>query len=345
MSFRFWMSLVTAVLLGLIIYFAWSEIVHAWQLLVSINVWILVLLIPVQLFAYFAAGEMTFSYLRAKQATARISLLNQMRMALEMNFVNHVLPSGGVSGISYMNWRLKRYGISAGKATAAQMVRYFSQFASFLALLLIAVTWITLDGNMNRWIVLISGFVALVMTVGTALAIVLISSRHRSTIFSGWLTRNVNRLVKRLTFRKVKTFLNKEKISHFLFELHDEYLVLRHDRRLLLRPFLWGIALNVFDAMLFVITFWALGTPVSPAPILIAYGLGSIAAVLVVTPGGTGVYEAVMVSFLATAGVGAGVAIAGILVTRVALLLGTIGLGYAFYQHAIIKYGKRTSHI
>lgn len=339
------MSLVTFVLLGLIIYVAWDEIAHAWELLVSINIWILILLIPVQLFAYFAAGEMTFSYLRAKKATKDIHLFSQARMALEMNFVNHVLPSGGVSGISYMNWRLKRYGISIGKATAAQMVRYFAQFASFLVLLLIAVTWITLDGEMNRWVVLLSGFVVLVMTIGTGLAWVLISSQTRSTRFARWLTRWVNRTMKRITLGKVKNILDEEMIRHFLLEVHDEYRVLRNERRLLLQPFLWGIALNVFDALLFVITFWALGTPVSPAPILIAYGLGSIAAVLVVTPGGTGVYEAVMVSFLATAGVTAGAAIAGILVTRVALLLGTIGLGYAFYQHAILKYGKRTSNI
>ncbi len=337
------MSIVTVVLLGMIIYLARDEIIHAWELLTKINIWILALLIPMQLLAYFAAGEMIFSYLRAKGMTQHIRGIDQARMALEMNFVNHVLPSGGVSGISYMNWRLKSYGITAGKATAAQMIRFVAQFGAFILLLLVAVAWITLDGDINRSVILISSAVALAMLVGTATLVILVSSRRRSEIFARWLARLATRGLRFISFGRVRQTVPSEPIAHFLIELHDEYLILRHDRKLLRRPFIWGIVFNIADVALFAITFWALGTPISPAPILIAYGLASIAGFLVVTPGGAGAYEAIMVSFLATAGVSAGVAIAGILVTRVAVLLGTIGLGYIFYQHAILRYGKDRS--
>jgi uncharacterized membrane protein YbhN (UPF0104 family) len=47
-----------------------------------------------------------------------------------------------------------------------------------------------------------------------------------------------------------------------------------------------------------------------------------------------------MVAFLAIAGVSGGTAIAGIVLTRVILLISTIAFGYLFYQYAIIKYGK-----
>ena len=39
-------------------------------------------------------------------------------------------------------------------------------------------------------------------------------------------------------------------------------------------------------------------------------------------------------------GVAPDVAIAGIVLTRVILLTGTIVFGYMFYQHALIKYGR-----
>lgn len=341
MSARIWLSIITVFLIGLIIYLAWGEIVHAWQLLTSINIWILALLVPIQVLAYFTAGEMMFSYLRAKHAMKKISWFEQARMAFEMNFVNHVLPSGGVSGISYMNWRLKPYGISAGRATAAQMVRYAAQFAAYIALLLVAVVWITLDGDMNRWVILLSVVIVLMMTLGTVLVGALVSSTDRSRRFAEWLVRVLRRLVRTVTFGRMTLSLTAEPIASFFIELHDEYLLLRRDRKLLRKPFMWGLLFNLLDVSLFVITFWALGTPLSPAPILIAYGLASIAAVIAVTPGGAGLFEAIMVSFLATAGIGAGVAIAGILVTRVVVLLGTIGLGYAFYQHAILRNGKR----
>jgi len=68
--------------------------------------------------------------------------------------------------------------------------------------------------------------------------------------------------------------------------------------------------------------------------------VATIAGFFVITPGGAGAYEAIMVGFLALAGLDQGTAIAGIVLTRVILLLGTIGLGYLFYQHALIKYGK-----
>lgn len=341
---RIWVSIVTIVLLGLIVFFAWDEIVHAWELLGTINVGILALTIPLQIVAYFAAGEMMFSYLRAaKTGTKRIKGLTQARMALEMNFVNHVLPSGGVSGISYMNWRLKQYGISAGRATAAQLVRYVAQFAAFTVLLLIAVAWITLDGDINRSVILISSFIVLVMLISTVAIFVVVSSKRRSQSFAGWLAAVATGFLRVVTFGRYKKTVSSGPIAHFLIEMHDEFLTLRRERKLMIRPFLWGLVFNVFEISLFAITFWALGSPISPAPILIAYGLASIAGLLIITPGGTGAYEAIMVSFLATAGIKPGVAIAGILVTRVVVLLGTIGFGYIFYQHAVIKHGKRST--
>ena len=68
----------------------------------------------VVMIGYLAAGEMIFSYLRQKKMISHISVFTQMRISLELNFVNHVLPSGGVSGISYMNWRLHKLGVSVG---------------------------------------------------------------------------------------------------------------------------------------------------------------------------------------------------------------------------------------
>ena len=47
-----------------------------------------------------------------------------------------------------------------------------------------------------------------------------------------------------------------------------------------------------------------------------------------------------MIIFLSMTGVAPDVAIAGIILTRVILLTGTIVFGYIFYQHALLKYGK-----
>ena len=77
MSLRAWVSLITAIFLVLVVFLARHEIERAWNLLESVNLWVLALLIPAQLIVYFAAGEMMFSYLRAKKADHHIPPLQQ----------------------------------------------------------------------------------------------------------------------------------------------------------------------------------------------------------------------------------------------------------------------------
>jgi putative heme transporter len=340
MSFRAALSIATLVFIAVIIYFSRHELEHAWRLLEQVNIWILLLLIPGQMLVYYASGEMMFSYLRAKKSIDEVPKLSLARMSLEMNFVNHILPSGGVSGISYMTWRLGKYGVTPGRATMAQVVRFAMGFVAFIALLALAVIIVTIDGNINRWVILMSSILVAGMVGAIFGFIYLVSNLSRTVTFAGWLTRTVNHIARRITFGSKKSALQVKTVESFFEEMHRDYLALRHDSKILIRPFLWGLLFTVADVMLFLITFWALGVPVNPAPILIAYGVAALAGFFVITPGGAGAYEAIMVGFLALAGLSQGTAIAGTLLTRVILLLGTIVLGYVFYQLAIVKYGR-----
>lgn len=343
LSIRAWISIITFVMIGVVLYFSRHELYHAWQLFGQINIWTLLLIVPIILVGYGATGEMVFSYLRQKGFAREVGSLTQMRISMELNFVNHILPSGGVSGLSYMNWRLKKLGVTAGRATMAQVVRYFMAFASLATLLVIAVVLVTIDGTVNRWIILMSGSLVVLMTAATLSAIYLLKSAVRIERLSYWLRRVGNRLIRRVTFGRVKTAIKVEPILEFLNDMHDDYKALVRDKRVLLQPFLWGLLFTATEVAVFWIVFWALGSPVNPAPILIAYGLASLTAFAVVTPGGAGAYEAVMVLVLAIAGLGNSQAIAGVVLTRAIALLVTIAVGYIFYQQALIKYGKRAT--
>lgn len=340
MSFRAWLSVVTFILIAVILYFSRHELLHAWELLGRVNIWILLLLIPAQILVYYAGGEMIFTYLRDKGRMKKVSRGELTEIALEGNFVNHVLPSGGVSGVSYLSWRLSHLGVPAGRATMAQVVRHAMGFVAFIVLLLIALFAVTIDGNINRWIILTSSLLMGVMVSTILGAIFLFSSKQRIDWFSAWLVKNVNRLVRKVTFGKRRKVLKEDRVHEFFDDMHVDFLELRGDKKLLIKPFLWGLVYMAVDAGLFVITFAALGEAVNPAPILIAYGVASTAGFFVLTPGGAGAYEAIMVAFLAIAGIASGTAIAGIVLTRVILLLGTIAFGYIFYQRSLIRYGK-----
>ena len=339
MSFRAWLSLITVVLLVIVLFLSRHELIKAWELLGQVNLWILVLMIPLQVLVYYAGGEMIFSYLRGKGRFQKTNEWELAKIALEGNFVNHVLPSGGVSGVSYLSWRLGHLGVSAGRATMAQVVRHVITFIAFSSLLLVALFAVTVDGTINRWIILASaGLFGGIFLVILSLIYVL-SNKRRIDKFAVWLYETINSVTRRITFGHKRKLLKHDVIKSFLDDMHADFLELKHDKKLLVVPFLWGLIYTIGDAGLFMIAFWALGEVFNPAPILIAYGVASVAGFIVLTPGGAGVYEAIMVTFLAFAGVASDVAIAGTLLARVVILMGTITLGYVFYQIALAKYG------
>lgn len=341
LSLRGWLTTITLVLLCIVVVAAWPEIERAWALLATVDVWVLLLLLPVQLLSYYAAGSMIFAYLRSKGDLHGMSHWSMTRLALEFNFVNHILPSGGAAGFSYMAWVLGRHGVSPSRATIAQLIRFLLTFVSFVVLMLAAVGVLAVTSNLDRSIVLMTFILTVATIAAIVLSVWLVGNTHRLRRFAHKLCSFVNGVVGWVTRGARTSVANEETVYGFFAGIHDDYRAIRRDRKILFVPFLWGIITNVLDVLLIWISFWALGHVVDPAVLFIAFGIASIAGAVSVTPGGAGVYEAVMVAFLATTGITPEVAIAGTLLARVVLLTGTILFGYIFYQLTVVKYGKR----
>ena len=340
-SFRGWLTIVTLLLLAAVVVGAWPEIRKAIGLLDSINLWILALLIPVQFLSYYVTGEIMFSYLRAKGELREMSPWRMARTALELNFVNHILPSGGAAGFSYFGWVLSKYGVKPGRSTMAQIIRFALTFMSFLLLLLVAVVALIVDHQINRTVILLS-FILAILALGATIGLVyVIGSQRRMQAFSSWLTKLCNRFVAWVTRGRRKNVLAPTVLLDFFDDLHGDFVAIRREKRILSWPFIWATIANLLDVALLWIAFWALGYPLNPATLFVAFGISSIASAISVTPGGAGVYEAIMIAFLASSGVPAEMAIAGTLIARISLIVLTVGFGYVFYQLTINKYGRR----
>lgn len=341
LSFRGWLTIITLVLLTIVVIAAWPEIVNAWELITQIDWWVLLLLIPVQFLSYYATGGMIFSYLRSKGNIQDMSHWSMTRLALELNFVNHILPSGGAAGFSYLAWILKRHHVSVSRSTMAQLIRFVLTFISFVALLAVAVALLIFTGHIGRSTVFVAIGLVIAAGAGTIILVWLVKSKRRLENFSEWLTKKINGFVRWITRGKKRKVVKEEVFVEFFMGIHDDYLAIRRERKILIKPFIWAAVANILDVALIWISFWALGYTVDPALLFVAFGIASIVGAISVTPGGAGVYETVMVAFLAASGISADVAIAGTLLARVTLLAGTILFGYIFYQLTIIKYGKR----
>jgi len=345
LSFRGWLTIVTLVLLTVVVVAAWPEIKKAAGLLSQVNILVLLLLIPIQFASYYATGGMIFSYLRAKGEIKHMSHAGMTRLALELNFVNHILPSGGAAGFSYLAWVLSRYKVSVARSTMSQIVRFTLTFISFVLLLGVAMIILTFNHHIDKTIVLVGGALFVVAIGGTVFGIWLIKSLPRLRSFSAWLTKTSNKFITWITRGKKVDVVKAEVLLEFFGGLHDDFLAIRRDRRILIVPFIWAITANILDVSLIWISFWALGYQVDPSLLFVAFGIASIAGAVSATPGGAGVYEAVMVAFLAASNVSPEIAIAGTLLARVTLLSGTILFGYIFYQLTILKYGKQSTPI
>lgn len=340
MSMKSRISIITLVLLAALIFFARHEISLAWGLLDSVNLLILFLLIPIQLASYYAVGGMIFSYLKSKGDIQHLSHWETTRMALELNFVNHILPSGGAAGFSYLAWVLGKHGVSAGRATMAQVVRFFTAFTAFIFILMLSLIVLVFDHMINKIVLSISALITVTVLGGVIFAVYAISNHSRLIKFSVKATNFVNKAASIFSRGKKKDILTLKKTEKFFTEMHEDYVEIKRDKRILIAPFIWAILTNVFDVVLIFVAFWALGAYVNPATLFIAFGISSLAGVVSSIPGGAGVYETVMITFLASSGVPAEIAIAGTLLARVALLSGTVLFGYIFYQLTINKYGK-----
>lgn len=342
-SFRTILSVVTFVLIAIVLWNARGEVVKAIDYLANTNILIILLLIPEQLFMYFCCGQIFFSYMAAKREAKKVSWWNLMRISLELNFMNHAVPSGGVSGLGYVAWRFKPYGASPAQASFMYVLRYAittfaNQAQTLIAIVILAVTGVV--APQNQYMLYIVGIIS-VAVIGMVIGGSAIASNKKALMWaSKTFTRLANLVVKMVTFGKKPEALKRETVDNFCAEIHEYFMEARRNRRILKKPIFWGILYSFLEVATYWIVATSMGHPELMPQIMVAEAVGSVLGAVIPTPGGAGGYEASMAGVMWALGVDFGLATAVVVTTRVIVLVGTIVSGYGFYQHAIAKIGK-----
>lgn len=342
-TFRTVVSIVTFVLIAIVLWNAREEVVKAIGYLANTNILIILLLIPEQLFMYFCCGQIFFSYMAAKKDVKKVSGWNLMRIALELNFMNHAVPSGGVSGLGYVAWRFKPYGVSPAQASFMYVLRYAVTTFANQAQTLIAILMLVIMGTVapeKQYMLWIVGVIS-VAVIGMVIGGSLIASNKKAL---SWVSKNatllVNGLVRVVTFGKKKEVLKQETVDRFCLEIHGDFLEARQNRKIVKKPVFWGILYSFLEVATYWVVATSMGHPELLPQIMVAEAVGSVLGAVIPTPGGAGGYEASMAGVMWALGVDFGLATAVVVTTRVIVLVGTIVSGYGFYQHAIAKIGK-----
>lgn len=331
------LNVVTFALLGFAIFLVRNDIVKALQDLGRINAIALVLIIPLQIQNYAAYAHLYQEFLKILGNKQPLKLM--YKVALELNFVNHVFPSGGVSGFSYFAARLKPAGVTGVQATLTQTMRFVLTFASFVILLFIGLFLLALGGSASNMTIFITCSLAF-LTVFTIIGgTYVISNKNRIKKFTKALTIAVNKILHVVRPNHPETIsLNRVEIVGN--EMHENYKVLKEKLPELRTPFFYSTLANITELGTIYVVYIAYGQFVNPGAIIIAYALANFAGLIAVLPGGIGVYEGLMAAVLVSAGVPAGLAISVTVMYRVLTLAFGIPIGYYFYHKAISTLGK-----
>jgi uncharacterized protein (TIRG00374 family) len=206
--------------------------------------------------------------------------------------------------------------------------------------LVAALFFASLDNKSSNFLIMTTTFVVAGIMFVVLFGGYFVGSEIKMRSFARWLSSGINALVRKVTFGRVKRATKPDRMEHFFLDFHTDFLALKRDKKLLIKPTWWSLTFNVVDVSLFFIAFWSLGIAVNPAVMLIAYGAASLASIVVLTPGGAGAYEVIMASILVAGGVAKDGAAAGVILTRMIVLLVTIAAGWFAYFGAMKKYGK-----
>jgi len=330
------LNIVTIIALIILIVAVRKQLGQTLHDLKRVHAWALLLLIPIEALNYHAQVKMYQGMFKIVGNKLRYTYL--LRLALELNFVNHVFPSGGVTGISYFGLRLKRDGVGGAKATLVQLMKLVLTFISFEILLLLGMLILSAVGKASNSIIFIGTAITMLIFVGTAVGTYIIGERTRVQSFFLTTTKAVNKVIQVVRPKHPET-ISLDWARPIVDDLHDNYRLFRSKLRELEGPFVWGLVANITEVMAVYAVFMAFGHWVNVGAVILAYAVANFAGLVSVLPGGVGVYEALMTGVLLAGGVPAGISISATVMYRILNTLLQLPPGYYLY-HKNLRQGS-----
>lgn len=326
------LTILTLVALGGLAYAVRHQLLDTVRNLWEVNLFILVLVIPLSIMNHLAQAKL-YKGLFAILGD-RFRLRSLLRLSYELNFINTVFPSGGVSGFSYISYRMKNEGVSTAKATLVQIMRFFLVFVAFQVLLFVGLIALAIGGQANDFIILVAGSLSTLLLVATLGFAYIIGSKRRINKFFTFITRGINRVIKVVRPKHPET-INISRVKEVFTELHENYLHIKRNLSALKTPLFYALLANLTEIASIYTVYLAFGELVNPGAVILAYAVANFAGLVSVLPGGVGIYEALMTGVLVAGGVPAALSLPVTVMYRVLSMLLQLPPGYFSYQKAL----------
>jgi uncharacterized protein (TIRG00374 family) len=317
-----------------LIYYQRETFAETWRTLIDADIRYVLLLPLLQLINYFFIGN----YYRGmfRQFDAVISRTRAWGVVAAMNFVNQVLPSGGLSGITYLAYGFHSK-LATGKTTLIQVGRYMFAFASYSILLPLAVAILLAGGNGDDLEAVTreaAGNSDILITLGVFVAMMLLVIL---TFVNRKVSHSLGRLVLRLFNWFNRAILRRK--NHYEFKLLRKLNSEFHEGAELIKRRGWRAATPGFHMLLSAIVeigivyaaVLAVGGGASISAIFLAFVAANIVGVVSIIPGDVGVHEATVIIVLVAFGLDEPAAISATLLYRVFNKAIFLPIGFYFY--------------
>lgn len=333
------LTVVTFTALALLVYAVRDQIAQTIDNITKVNAWALWLMIPLQVANYDAYTRMYRDIFAVLDNT--VTYRSMFRVQLELTFVNHVFPSGGVSGFSYFGARMRDFNVPAGRSTLVQFMRFILIFISFQVLLLLGLILLAIGGQANDFVILLSASLVTLLIVGTFGMGFILGSKQRINAFSIYITKVINKFINFFRRNHPETIV-VERVRKTFTDMHENYLVLRQKYSSLKRPLYYGLIANLTEVLTLYVVFIAFDQWVNPGAVILAYAVANFAGLISFLPGGVGIFEALMIGVFAASGVPAGLSIPVTVMYRVInMTIQLVPGGIAYYR----TLHKPSSHV
>ncbi len=327
------LNIMTLAALAILVFSVHKQIGDTVGNLKHVHAWALLLLIPAEALNYDAQARL---YRRLFAIVGNdVSYRFLYRASVELNFVNHVFPSGGVSGISYFTLRLRKgKEISSGKATLVHIMKIALYFLSFELVLVFGLFCLAVMGRVNGLVILVASSLSTLLLVGTALFGYIVGSRDRINTFFTGATKLINRVIQVVRPRYPET-INIKRARDLFDDFHDSYREIQRSYAQLKLPFVYAFIADLTELFALYAIYIAFGKFVNVGAVILAYGIANFAGLISVMPGGVGIYEALMTTVLAATGVPPGLSLPVTVMYRILNSILQLLPGYYLYEKAL----------
>jgi len=295
----------------------------------GVNLWLLLLVIPLR-YIYYWANTLYFRKF-FEMFDNHIEHKHLFRTVVATNFINIIIPSAGVSGLSYMRETIGKK-VKSSILTLSHLGYYMLGLVAGLVLFVSSFAMLLLSNQVVRVssrLILLTMFVFLVFVV---IALVMLVNRRLSVDTIILLSRPVNWMLHKLHRRPI----TRPRVEDFLDDAGDNLNYIRQNWRMLMKPFLALFLMLLIDILSLYVVAASFGQILNPAVVISSYCLAQIGSLASVLTAGVGAFEAVLAASLVGFGVPFDVAFSITIVYRGIAFWAFLPVGLWYYKRGVI---------